>query len=320
MLGLSNWLKGTPIGGFAKSRVYIVEFWAIGAPACKRSAPLLSELQDLYNDKGLTVIGVSVMGPGGQPEAEAYVKRAGDRMSYSVAYDATGDVARRFMQATLQNSIPVSYVVDREGRLAWFGHTLDGVERVAAQVVAGAWDAPKAKADSARRAAADWKSRPFISRLEEEFSANQSDKALVTMDLLVQIDPPFTADWAVTKFGYLLLERKDAQAAYAYAATVADGAIKDNVEALKAIAWMTLAEPGVEKRDVALAKRLAQRADTLSGHADAGVLDTLAKALFESGDAVGAINVQKHAVELCVLPSQKRELQLRLSQYTAGQK
>ncbi len=319
-IGIETWVKGTPTNEYAEGRVYVIEFWAMGAPACKRTAPLLSEVQAVFREKAVTVIGISVADAGGRAQVEAFVKRAGDRMGYAVAYDATADAAKRFMQLTGQNSIPVAFVVDRSGRLAWVGHPLDGIDRVVDRVAAGKWDLAKAKADATRRAAAEEKSRPIIARLEEELSSGKSDRAPAIMDELVAVDPAVTADWAVTKFGYLLLDQRDADKAYAYAAAVADGAAKDNADVLKAIAWMILAEPGVPRRDTPLAKRLALRADELTGHKDANILDTLAKAQFDSGDAAAAAETQKLAIEAAILPSQKKELQQRLQQYVPSKK
>ena len=319
-IGLNSWVKGTPVNEYAKGRVYVVEFWAMGVAACGKSGPLLGELQTVFKDKGLTVVGVSVMERGGVEEVERYVKGVGERLTQAIGYDATGDAARRFMQPTGQNAIPVVFVIDRDGRLAWIGHPLDGLDRVVERVVAGNWDLAKAKQEADRRAAAENKSGPLVTRLEEEFGANQSDKALATMDELAAVDPPVSGEWIVSKFGYLLLERKDADKAYAYAAVALAGVGKDDAPSLKAMAWMTLAEPGVARRDVVLAGKMAARADEITGHADANVLDTLARAMFDSGDVAGAIEVQKRAAEGCVLPSQRREMEGRVQRYGAGKK
>ena len=110
-------------------------------PVCRQSGALLGELQTVFKEKGLVVAGVSVMeqgGGAGAEEVEKYVKRQGDRLTQSIGYDATGDAARRFMQPTGQNGIPVVFVVDKEGRLAWIGHPLDGLDRVVDGVIAAA--------------------------------------------------------------------------------------------------------------------------------------------------------------------------------------
>ena len=320
MLGINAWVKGTPVNEYAKGRVYVVEFWAMGAPACRQSGPLLGELQTVFKEKGLVVVGVSVMERGGVEEVEKYVKGVGASLTQAIGYDATGDAAKRFMQPTGQNAIPVVFVIDKEGRLAWIGHPLDGLDRVVDQVIAGKWELMKAKQEVDRRAAAETKQRPLVSRLEEEFGTNATDKALATMDELAAIDPPVTGEWIVSKFGYLLLERKDAEKAYAYAAAALTGLAKDDAPSLKAMAWMTLAEPGVARRDGALARKMAERADELTKHADANVLDTLARAMFDSGDVAGAVEAQKRAAEACILQSQRKEMEGRARRYAAAKK
>lgn len=319
-LVVTDWVKGSPIDAFAKGRVYAVEFWSTTAPPCRKTTPVMSELQAVFKDKKLTVLGVSVGEPGGRADVEAYVRRMGPQMAYTVAYDADGRAAQAYLQASGQDSLPVAFVIDADGRVAWIGHPLDGLDRVVSQVLAGKHDAAKARAAQVRRAAADARARPLIAELENRFAANTTDKALETMDQLAAVDPPITGDWAVNKFAFLLLQKKDAAKAYAYAAGALDGVVKNNADALKAMSWMILDEAGIEPRDRGLALKLARRADELTGHADASVLDTLARALFETGDAAEAVKAQSLAVETCILPSQKREMDQRLRLYRVEKK
>jgi thiol-disulfide isomerase/thioredoxin len=317
---VNHWIKGTPIDGFAKGRVYAVEFWSTTAPPCRKTAPVLTELQSLFKDKKLSVIGVSVGEPGGKPDVENYVRRMGNQMGYTVAYDADGRSAQAYLEASGQDSLPVAFVIDADGRLAWFGHTLDHLDAALAKVLEGTHDLTKSRTAQIRRAAADTRARPLIAELESRFVANDTDKALETMDQLAAIDPAITGDWAVNKFAFLLLQKKDVPKAYTYARGALDGVIKNNADALKAIAWMILDEPAIEPRDRALALVLAKRADDLTNHADSSVLDTLARALFETGDAAGAIKAESIAVEAAILPSQKREMEQRLRQFRGDKK
>ncbi|HMN40783.1 MAG TPA: redoxin domain-containing protein [Phycisphaerales bacterium] len=319
-LVVNAWIKGSPVESFAKGRVYAVEFWSTTAPPSRKTAPVLSELQSLFKDKKLTIIGVCVGEPGGRPEVEAYARRMGPMMGFTIAYDAEGRAAQAYLQASGQDSLPVAFVIDADGRVAWIGHPLDNLDRVLPQVLAGTHDLAKARAAQVRRAAADAKARPLITELENHFVAGETDMALEKMDALAAIDPPITGDWAVNKFAFILLQKKDPTKAYAYAAAALDGVIKDNADALKAISWMILDEPGVEPRDRALSLRLARRADELTAHADASVLDTLARALFETGRTTEAVKAQSLAVETGILPSQKREMEQRLRLYRGDKK
>lgn len=320
VLGINVWIKGPAVNEYQAGRVYVVEFWSPRVPACRRSGPLLSELSTLYKESGVTVISIATVEQEGPGVVDAYVKQMGEKLTHTIGYDTTGDTTRRFMQPSGQSGIPVAYVVNERGQIAWIGHPMDNLDRVLGQVAGGTWDLLKASNDAKRRAAAEEKGAPLVTKLEEQFAAGETEKALATMDELLAIDPPVMGEWAMTKFAFLLMERKDADKAYAYAAAMLEGPIKDDAETLKGIAWMTLAEPGVVRRDVVLARRIAQRADELTGHADASVLDTLAKAQFDSSDIAGAVETQRRAVEAAALPSQKKELEQRLRQYSAAKK
>lgn len=315
-LSIANWVRGRPIETFAPKGVYLVEFFTPASEPCRRCIPILSDLQALHRERGLTVIGVSVDSARGVGELESFVRSSPDPLAYTVALDSLGESALAYLRASGQDGLPVAFVISG-GRIMWIGHPLDGLERAVDEVLAATFDLDKARADAARRAAAQAKSRPLISKLEEEFASRETDRALATMDVLAAIDPPFTGDWAVQKFAFLLLEMKDTTKAYAHASAALEGTLRSNADALKSIAWMTLAEPGVVRRDIALAKKLAQKADDLTGHNDPSILDTLARAQFDSGEIEVAQATQSRAIELCKLPSQRKELERHLRDYTA---
>lgn len=60
---------------------------------------------------------------------------------------------------------------------------------------------------------------------------------------------------------------------------------------------------------------LLDAAETGSGEARAGILDTLALCLFESGEKSEAIRVQKEALAMPISEGLKRELQGRLAEF-----
>jgi thiol-disulfide isomerase/thioredoxin len=314
------WIKGTPVNEYKPGNIYVVEFWSPRVAACRRSGPLLSELAALYKDQSVTIISVATVEQEGPGVVDAYVKQMGEKLTHTIGYDTTGDSTRRYMQPSGQSGIPVAFVVNDRGQIAWIGHPMDNLDRVLAKIADGSWDLIKANDEARRKVAAEEKGAPLVMRLEEEFGAGQPEKALATMDQLFAVDPPVMGEWAMTKFAFLLMQKKDADAAYKYAAAMLEGGLKDDAETLKSIAWMTLAEPGVVRRDIPLARQIAQRADDLTKHADASILDTLAKAQFESGDIKGAAETQKLAVEATTLPSQKKELEQRLRQYVGAKK
>ncbi len=146
-LAIEKWVKGEPITGFEKGKVYIVEFWATWCGPCIKSMPHLSELQKEYKDKGLTVIGVTSVDRSNTLAAvEKMVADKGDTMGYTVAWDTERKTSDAFMMAANQNGIPCSFVVNQEGTVAFIGHPMM-LDEVIPRVLDGKWDA---KADPAK--------------------------------------------------------------------------------------------------------------------------------------------------------------------------
>src|SRR5678816_220472 len=55
-IAIGKWVKGGPVTGFERGRIYVVEFWATWCVPCVKSMPHLAEVQAKYREKGLTVI------------------------------------------------------------------------------------------------------------------------------------------------------------------------------------------------------------------------------------------------------------------------
>ena len=82
-------------------------------------------------------------------------------------------------------------------------------------------------------------------------------------------------------------------------------------------AWTILTDERVKTRDYALATRLAKAAvDTTDGK-EANVLDTYARALFDSGETVAGIEWQKKAIAAADDDELKKQLSETLKQYEA---
>jgi thiol-disulfide isomerase/thioredoxin len=308
-LGVKQWVKGEPVAAFEKGKVYVVEFWATWCGPCKTSIPHVSELQKTYKDKGVTVIGVSILE--NDPTAvEPFVEKMGDKMAYRVATDDVpvegspreGKMAKTWMTASGQRGIPSAFVVDRDGKIAWIGHPM-AMDKPLAEIVAGTYDVEAAKKMGALKA-----------RLTTAMEARDAKGAIAAIDEMVAADPKLEEEVGYTKFAIQLQEKQFDQA-FAYAARLVDGVLKDDAQALNAIAWSIVDLEGVEKRDLPLALRAATRANELTGNKSAEVLDTLAKVQFDSGDPAKAIATQRRAVELAKGTQLEAELQKRLEQY-----
>jgi thiol-disulfide isomerase/thioredoxin len=133
-LSVEKWVKGDPITGFEKGKIYVVEFWATWCGPCKAQFPHLSEMQKEFKDKGVTFIGTNIWedkqySDKTLPKVEKFVKDQGDKMSYTVAFDGPAKAMdKNWMQAAGRDGIPSAFIVDREGKIAWIGHPANGMK------------------------------------------------------------------------------------------------------------------------------------------------------------------------------------------------
>src|SRR5213078_3372942 len=108
-LHIAKWVKGEPITGYEKGRVYVVEFWATWCGPCIASMPHLSALQKEYKGKA-TFIGVTSVDKHGNTleKVEKMVADKGETMGYTVAWDNDRATNEAFMEASGQGGIPCS--------------------------------------------------------------------------------------------------------------------------------------------------------------------------------------------------------------------
>ncbi len=283
-LYISNWIKGAPVASFEPGRTYVVEFWATWCGPCIASMPHLTELQREYKDD-VTVIGVSV--DRDQDIVPDWVAKKGDEMGYTVCVqrvdgegaDAVRMMSTHWMSAAGQRGIPTSFIVDGAGKVAWIGHPMQ-MDEPLKQIVAGDWDI---QAHAIEKRKADQAARRTRAMQEEIFRAMQAQRF----------------DVAVQKVNDML-----ALDGEQYAPTAA--------QMFNSIAWDTLTNDEIENPDKQLALTLATRACDLTGYSDAAILDTLAKACFDTGDIANAIKWQQLAVDK--LPDNAGEMRTELEE------
>ncbi len=287
-LKIAEWIKGGPVdlkAGQGKN-IYVVEFWATWCLPCRASVPHLTELQKKYKDKGVVIVGVSVDQDDARhktrKDVKPFVEGLGTKMEYVVAHDTeAGDTSKAYMDAVGQKSIPHSFVIDQQGRLVWHGPP-DELDPVVAGLVAGTFDLAQAKELMAER-------KKLNQQREEALKAMEFYFALVAMGAHGD-----SADKIADKI--LSMIEKDANA-------------------LNGFSWKILTEEGLQHRDLDVAMRAARQANELTKGANASILDTLARALFDTGDVKAAIETQRKAVKHAGDAYMRAELEKTLTRY-----
>ena len=272
-----QWVKGEPVQ-LQQGKVYVVEFWATWCPPCRASIPHLTELQKQFKDKGVTIVGISnetadVVKP--------FVSNMAEKMDYTVAVDADGQVSKKYMAAFGIGGIPHAFIVDKDGKLAWHGHPMAQMDSVLERVLAGNFDLD-AYAKQQEAAEADQ------ARLMKLFSGyfanvgqNKEEAAKIGQDILDT---------------------------------------SNHAQMLNAVAWRILTDVAEADRDLELAHKAAAKAVKLTEEKDASILDTYALALYELGKKYvsQAVTTQRKAVEMTSDVQAKEGLSKALERYESA--
>lgn len=321
-IAVKKFVKGEEIRSFQKGQVYVVEYWATWCGPCRATIPHLTELQAKLGSK-VKFIGVSVW-ENSQSDVEPFVTEMGDKMVYSIAMDdvADGDkkgrngkMAKSWMTAAARGGIPSAFIVDGNGKIAWIGHPMGGMDKVLDSILAGEFDLAKATQEYAN--SKEVKAAAAQQALTKAIDSGDEKAAVALLDKMIEQDPK-NPNAALTKFNVLLAKLKSYDKAYAYGAELVDNTFKDNANLLNAIAWM-IVDPSrtPEKQDLKLALRAATRSSELTKDEQqlASVLDTLARVHFAMGDTAKAIEVQQKAVDLATDKRMKADMQKTLELY-----
>jgi thiol-disulfide isomerase/thioredoxin len=138
-LTVSKWMSGEPVPEFSSDKVYIIEFWATWCLPCISSMPHLDGIARQYKEKGLEVIAVTTADDNNTLEAvERFVEKKGSGFDFRFAFCEDESTHRAFMEASGKDAIPCSFVIGRNGKLAFIGKPHD-LDDVIPKVIDGSW-------------------------------------------------------------------------------------------------------------------------------------------------------------------------------------
>jgi thiol-disulfide isomerase/thioredoxin len=324
-LAVAKWVKGTPVKGFEKGKVYVVEFWATWCGPCREAIPHVTEMAKKYKDKA-TFIGISVWEEKKDNKdtsyykaVEAFVKDMGAKMNYNIAIDGpAGTISETWLKPANQNGIPTSFVIDQEGKIAWIGHPMMGLEEVVDQVVAKKFDVKKAAQMRAEAEKKEPEMQKIYEGLGKAFESGDADKVVAAYNDVVKKMPQLEVELGPSIYEALM--DLDSAKAIEFGKTLMNGPVAKNAMALNQLAWTVVETDAFKVEDYKWACEVADKAAALTKYNDYMILDTLAYAYFRCGDKKMALEMQTKAVMLCEKdpkadPETKKELKARLETF-----
>jgi hypothetical protein len=244
----------------------------------------------------------------------------GTNMTYRVALDnkskqEKGAMAVTWMDAAGRQGIPSSFIINKQGKVAWIGHPMEMDEKLWGDILNDKYDLAKAAAEYQKANESQQQLQDLSMKLRAAVNGQNWDEANSVVDQMAKLQPDNSVSPQLMKMNLLLMQKKYEEA-YKVAAALSD-AHPEQAELQNMMAWTIAAQPGLDKRDLALAQKMAERANKATEGKVPSVLDTLARTQFMNGKKEEAIATQQKAVNLAEA-EQATELKATLQSYKDG--
>ena len=302
-LGVSSWVKGDRVEKFEPGKTYVVEFWATWCGPCRASIPHLTELAHRYKDKGVRFIGVDVWETD-TSKVEPFLAEMGDKMDYSVALDTVpekgkameGVMAKTWLAAAEEHGIPTAFVV-KDGKIAWIGHPMR-LDDPLAKITAGDWDATAHAKERLVAKTSERKAALVRQKILQPYRAGDYKATLAAIEEATSGDADLAEQFAPFKFA-ALCKCGEIDQGLALGAKILE-ANQDKAYVLNNVFWGVVnpkLKTAPDPRIAQLALKGLRRAAELTHGKDLAILDSLAVALYRTGDIQGAIETEEKAIK-----------------------
>jgi thiol-disulfide isomerase/thioredoxin len=222
-LQVRGWIKGEPVERFEKGHVYVLEFWATWCKPCIAAMPHLSTLASEYKDR-VTILGIDIYEKKttSMEIIKAFVDSMGHLMDYHVATDDSNFMVTGWLNASGEQGIPKSFVVNAEGRVAWIGHPV-GLDEVLPKIVNDNWDLKEALAkrnlDKHLKELddeANYKLNTYVGDPFKPGDLGKPDSALLMINELVNNEPKLKYATFIASHTFSSLLKTDPHKAYEF--------------------------------------------------------------------------------------------------------
>lgn len=329
-----SFVQGEPVKELEPGKTYLIEFWATWCGPCIASIPRLNEISEKFKEKGLIVIGQNVREQD-TSKVPDFVQRKG--VNYRIALDNSNKMAKTWLEAAKAPGIPTSFLINKDGKIAWIGHPSRLKDQLIEQILAGSFniaqfaaqrkdslsetlkEQQKTLKDSAAKQAKALAERKEVAVLansmQQQMAKGQWDLAQSTLAQI--LETPFAKnahqeekeDFNSLQF-IVLVGKGDLRAA-------ADFSLKKFAEdeGLTTLdnAYLLLLEPNPPQAAIEAAEKIASHESF--GDKNSVCFHILARAAFMRGDKGKALELQQKAIDCATKEDPLQELQGALESY-----
>ncbi|MDW9776438.1 redoxin family protein [Sinorhizobium meliloti] len=313
-LKIQNWMRGWPLENFRPGKVYVVEFWATWCEPCISAMPDLIQLQEEYKDSGLEVVAVAAdedapTADEVQAYLDAWLTEKFPKLNFRIGIDCTGEMNKLWREASFSFGIPSSFVVDRDGRIAFIGHPAE-LDDVLPKVLDGSWRTSEQAEAVERERIARGREKALAKSIRDRFHAATEMEdwkaALSAVEEGIALMPD-SIHLRAAHAGLLLHKMRDMQTGLPVLRQLVRDAIDRNDEDWLLVAMHQLFNPAHDYTDFpsverfALGKELSEHILALTGLEDdvkASSYRLVAPYYYESGNKARAEELLELALKL----------------------
>jgi thiol-disulfide isomerase/thioredoxin len=288
-LGPLEWIQGEVVDFGDRAHVYVIEFWATWCGPCIQQFPHLGELQERYKEQGLVVVGLA-SGDKDAPAVQDFLAKRAKPVGIRIAFDTDRRAWRSTAEAAGIESIPLTLVLDRAGRIAFLDHPQRGLDQVIERVLEGTWDPARDKPAVSVKTAVSREVRALVKK-------GKFEEVDAVLGAAVAKDPSLAGFADKTRFHIEYFDRGSCQRAYKVASGMLIGPSGEDADSLADVAEWIINEGQPEFRDYPLARELAAQAVERTSWKDGPIIDILARCHAHLGELDKAVQLQTRAVE-----------------------
>jgi tetratricopeptide (TPR) repeat protein len=215
-----------------------------------------------------------------------------------------GTMATSWLVASRQMGLPIAFIVDKSGKIAWIGSPVGtSMDEPLRKIADGSWDsaafAEKFNSEQQRQLQAN----AIGDSIGKAIAAKNWDDAFKGSDELI----PFDADTAAATRYFIMLEKKDYAGAYDYCKQLEQGPFARDAHGLYVLGWITV-NPAAhfDKTNYDLGIEVLKKAVDLSYRKNPEMLDALAWGYFQKGDKDDAVEYEEIAINAATEDQQAR--------------